>query len=173
MIPTDKKLALLRAQLKTAGVDAFIVPHADAYLSEYLSPDSERLAWLTGFTGSSGVAVVTQDAALALTDSRYTIQIGQQVDGKLFTIADMADVTVPDWIKQNLKKGAAIGFDPDLHTAKQITDWHDKLKDAGITLTPMDANPIDALWNDRPAPPLGLAEIFPDDVAGRTSHEKR
>ncbi len=170
---TNKKLELLRAQLKTLGIDALIIPHADAYLSEYLSPDSERLAWLTGFTGSSGMAVVTPDDALALTDSRYTIQIMRQVDGKAFACADMANVTVPDWLKEKFKKPAVVGFDPDLHTAKQIADWQDKLQGTGITLKPLDINPIDSLWNDRPAPPMGLAEIFPDEVAGRTSEEKR
>lgn len=173
MLTTKNKLELLRARLAAGGLDGFIVPHADEYLSEYTPPSAERLAWLTGFTGSSGASIVLGDKAFAQTDGRYTIQIRQQVDNKLFDIADMAQVSLADWLKTNARKKDVIGYDAQLHTQKQINDLTEKLKGTEIVLKPVEANPIDAIWNDRPAEPAGLIELFPDKIAGASSLQKR
>jgi Xaa-Pro aminopeptidase len=154
-------------------LSGFVIPHTDEFGSEYLPENAERLAWMTGFTGSSGAAIVTADKAMVMTDGRYTIQIKNQVDKKLFEICDMADITLGDWIGANAKKGDVFGYDPKLHTKKQIDGLNEKLTAAGISLRPVGNNPIDKIWADRPQSPIGIVEIFPDDIAGATSAEKR
>lgn len=166
------KLSALRLDLKQHHFDGFIVPHTDEFGSEYLPANAERLSWITGFTGSSGVAIILHDKAVAMTDGRYTLQIKQQVDKDCFEIADMMAVSIGDWLSDNAA-GKTIGYDPKLHTKKQIDGILEKTSDKNITLKPLDQNPIDKIWNDRPPAPIGLIELFPDEIAGATSLEKR
>lgn len=173
MLTIKNKLDKLREQLSTDNLYGFIVPHADEYLSEYTPACAERLEWITGFTGSSGMAVILEDTALALTDSRYAIQIKEQVEASFYEIADMAKMPLVEWIKDHVTSGHAIGYDPQLHTQKQITDMLEKLEGTGIDLKPILNNPIDVIWKDRPSVPQGMVELFPDKIAGQTSHEKR
>lgn len=167
------RLKSLRNGLSATKLSGFIIPHTDEFGSEYLPENAERLAWITGFTGSSGAAIVMAEKAMAMTDGRYTIQIKNQVDKSLFEICDMADITLGDWIVANAEKGDVFGYDPKLHTKKQIDGLSEKLTSAGISLNALTDNPIDKIWTDRPESPIGIVEIFPDDIAGATSAEKR
>jgi Xaa-Pro aminopeptidase len=166
------KLSAIRSQLQKLGVDGLILPHADEYQSEYLPASAERLAWLTGFTGSAGAAAVLPDRAAAFTDGRYLIQIRNQVDPHLFEIVDITKANPGDWLSLYGKKGQVIGYDPKLYTPKQIRILQDKISDRGLSLKAIE-NPVDAVWTDRPADPVQPAEIFPDSIAGRSSAEKR
>lgn len=174
MIPESKQnIAALRSLFVSRGLDGVIIPHTDEFGSEYLPSNAERLAWLTGFTGSSGAAIVLADTAMVMTDGRYTIQIQTQVDSSLFEICDMSNITLGDWLASHAQAGQVIGFDPKLHTKKQIDTLRDKISSLGIRLESLEKNPIDVLWNDRPADPMGMVEMFPDAVAGASSLEKR
>lgn len=173
MTTNSQKLSDLRTQIRAAGLAGYIIPHTDEYLSEYLPPSAERLAWVTGFTGSSGHAVVMLDQAVVMTDGRYTIQIHKQVDKALYQIEDMMLVHIGDWIKAHAKTGEAIGYDSRLHTKKQIEDILAKLDGTGIKLAPVNENLLDKIWTDRPSEPQGQVEMFPDEVAGQSSDEKR
>jgi Xaa-Pro aminopeptidase len=168
-----EKLASLRAQMAAHGVSGYLVPHDDEYKGEYLPACAERLAHLTGFTGSAGSAVVLEDKALALTDGRYTIQIRNQVDAKLYEIGDSAEVNTGEWIAANAPAGSKIGYDPKLHTPGGIAALEAKLKDRNIALAAIDGNLIDAVWDDRPAPPADIVESYPDTIAGKSAADKR
>lgn len=167
------RLAALRAQFVKYKVDGFLVPKADEFQGEYIPERAERLAWLTGFTGSAGNAVVLKDAAMVQTDSRYDIQIRQQVDANLYSTTMNTDITLHGWIAQNAKPGQVIGYDPKLHTPNQIKSMESGLKDTGVILKALDDNLLDAIWNNRPAMPAHPVEIFPTYIAGRSADEKR
>lgn len=169
----SEKLTALRSQLKKHGVDGFIIPRTDEYQNEFLPAYAERLAWLTGFTGSAGFAVVLPDIAAVLSDGRYTIQLRNQVDAKFYETGDSTRITLTDYLMHETKSGQIVGYDPKLHTAKQIMALEPKLKGKGVQLKALSANPIDELWTDRPAEPLDKVEIFPEKYAGRSSAEKR
>src|ERR1700692_3068338 len=106
----------LRAELTRRGLDGFVVPRADRQQNEYLPASEERFAWLTGFTGSAGAAVVLAERAALFVDGRYTVQAATQVDAKVFAIEHLVDNPPDKWLEQNLKSGARLGFDPWLHT---------------------------------------------------------
>ena len=168
------KLAALRAEMNKAGIQGFLIPRADEFLGEYVPERGERLAWATGFTGSAGLAVVlTGDKALVTTDSRYKIQVGQETDPALFDQKICGLAGVADWIIENAAKGSAIGYDPKLHTFHQIEDIEKNLTAKGVTLKPLDHNPLDAAWHDQPGMPMDKVENFPVAIAGLTAEEKR
>jgi Xaa-Pro aminopeptidase len=166
------RVAALRAELKRRGLDGFVVPRADRQQNEYLPASEERLAWLTGFTGSAGAAVVLAERAAVFVDGRYTVQAASQVDDKVFAIEHLVDRPPDQWLEQNLKSGAKLGHDPWLHTA----DGAEKLKKVcatvGATLVAVDSNPIDALWSDRPAPPSGPVTLRDIKLAGESAIDK-
>ncbi len=114
------RLAALRAHLAAAGLDGFVVPHADEHQNEFLPPRAERLAWLTGFTGSAGMAVVLGDQAAIFVDGRYTLQVRAQTDAKLYSYHHLIDEPVADWLEKNLSKGLRLGYDPWLHAVRSI-----------------------------------------------------
>lgn len=163
---TDR-LTALRTALAGRGVDGFLIPRADEYLGENVPDGAQRLKWISGFTGSAGCAIVLADKAAVLSDGRYTIQLAQQVDPALFSTADSTQFSIGDWLVAHAR-GKKIGFDPRLHTAAEIR----RLEDKNITLVPLDANPVDAVWKDRPAPPCAPVTIFPETFAGISSREK-
>jgi Xaa-Pro aminopeptidase len=167
------RLAALRAELKRRGLDGFIVPRADEYQGEYVPPRAERLAWLTGFTGSAGVAVVLQDKAAIFTDGRYTVQTPEQVDGKAFAYCSLVDEPPPDWISENLPKGGKLAYDPWMHTAAGVEALQTAVAKAGGTLVPCTDNPLDAVWEDQPAAPMGTVSAQPIEHAGETAEAKR
>lgn len=149
------------------GVQGFLVPRADEYLGENVPACAERLKWISGFTGSAGCAIILDDRAAVLSDGRYTIQLRQQVDADCFDVGDSVATPVAQWLADNAP-GKVIGFDPRLHTAAEIKKFEEK----NITLRALDHNPLDAVWDDRPAPPLAKVSIFPDRFAGQSAKDK-
>src|SRR5215470_17142294 len=166
------RLAALRAELDRRGLDGFIVPRADRHQNEYVPDCEERLAWLTGFSGSAGTALVFKDRAVLFVDGRYTLQVREQVDTSLFTIAHLVDAPPDQWIEQNLPAGTKLGYDPWLHTFENAEKLGKACAAVGATLTPTDCNPLDAVWRDRPAPPLGPVVLHDQKFAGVAAAEK-
>ena len=154
--------------MQRAGLDGFIVPRADEHLSEYVPPCAERLAWLTGFTGSAGLAIVLHDQAAVFTDGRYTLQLAAQTDPALFERCHIIEQPPPDWLKA-AAPGERIGYDPWLVSADTLK----RFTDAGLAMVAVSANPVDAAWSDRPPAPAAPAVPHPLHLAGVTSAEKR
>jgi len=169
---TAPRVAALRAELKRRHLDGFIVPHADRHQSEYLPACEERLAWLTGFTGSAGTAVILADRAVLFTDGRYTLQAREQTDPSLFTIAHMVEQPMIDWLQQHLPHGAKVGYDPWLHTAENVEKLANACADCAGMLLALEPNPIDAIWKDRPAPPQGSVSLHDARYAGEDAAGK-
>lgn len=167
------RLSALRAQLKADRLDGFVVPLTDEYMSEYVGSYAQRLAWLTGFQGSAGSAVVLSAEAAIFTDGRYTLQVREQVDGDHWAFVDVPATSVAGWLGEHAPQGARIGFDPWLHTSAWVREAEKALAAKGATLVPVDTNPVDAVWPDRPAPSDARLVVQPDDLAGRSSAEKR
>ena len=167
------RLGALRARLDEAGLDGFVVPHADAHQNEFLPPDAERLAWLTGFTGSAGTAVVLRDRAAIFVDGRYTLQVRDQTDGELYEFRHLIEEPVAGWLTEHLPAGARLGYDPWLHTKSQAERLARATERVGAELVPVAANPLDAIWRDRP--PAPCAPVVPHEgrFAGRDSTDKR
>ncbi|WP_185985171.1 aminopeptidase P family protein [Aureimonas mangrovi] len=161
----------LRTVLSQAGVDGFLVPRADEFQGEYIPANAERLRWLTGFTGSAGHAVVFPDRAYAFSDGRYTVQLGAQLDGKVFAASDSTKTTLPDFLKENAQ-GLKIGFDPWLHTVGEVAALRKAASEAGFELVALSRNPIDLVWQDRPAAPATKARVHSERYAGRSAKEK-
>ncbi len=161
------RLAALRDAMAAAGLDAWLVPRADAHQGEYVAPRDERLAWLTGFTGSAGFAAILADAAGVFVDGRYRLQVRTQVDPS-FTAVDWPETKLAAWLSDRLPKGAAVGLDPWLHTRAEV----DALEAAGFALRPWP-NLIDAIWEDQPGPPAAPITAYPDAQAGETAADKR
>ncbi len=160
------RLAALRAELTRRGLDGFVVPRADEHQNEYVPPAAERLAWLTGFTGSAGVAVVLAGEAAVFVDGRYTVQIRQQIDTGVFTPESLIDHPPEAWLGERHTDGQRIGFDPWLHTPAQVERLTRAVEAAGARLVAVDGNPIDAVWPDRPAMPKGAVTLHPEHLAG-------
>jgi len=167
------RLGALRAELAKRGLDGFVVPHSDEYQSEYLPECNERLAWLTAFTGSAGGAVVLKDKAAVFVDGRYTLQVRQQTDTKLFEPRDLVAEGPNAWLEANAAKGAKIGFDPWVHSAASADALRASVEKAGATLVPTDGNPIDAVWQGRPAAPGDKAMPHAFNLAGESAESKR
>ena len=167
------RLAALRSELAKRGLDGFVVPHSDEYQSEYLPECHERLAWLTAFTGSAGGAVVLKDKAAVFVDGRYTLQVQQQTDTKLFEPRDLIAEGPNAWLEANAAKGARIGFDPWVHSAASADALRASVEKAGATLVPADGNPIDAVWTGRPAAPTAKAIPHAMSLAGESAQAKR
>jgi Xaa-Pro aminopeptidase len=167
-----QRVAALRGRLKALGVQGMVVPHEDEYQNEFIPPHAERLAWLTGFTGSAGVAVVMADKAALFVDGRYDLQASRQVDGDIFEVYNIADKRAHDWAGETVGKGDVIAYDPWLHPLAFRDLWQRRLVSVGAELRPLAANPIDGLWADRPAPPAGKAVPHPLDYAGQPAFEK-
>ncbi|MEC9344329.1 MAG: aminopeptidase P family protein [Pseudomonadota bacterium] len=165
------RIAALRAEMEKAGVDAFLVPHADEHQSEYLPASAERLAWLTGFTGSAGFCIVTASEAVLFVDGRYTLQAAQQTDGELFAIESLIDHPPSKWLGANATAGMKVGFDPWLVTIGQKKRFTRALERQGAALVPT-ANLVDRVWADRPAPPAMPVVQHPLIFAGRSAEDK-
>jgi len=166
------RVAKLRQHLAAIGLDGFIVPRADEHQGEYVAARSERLQWLTGFTGSAGAAVVLADSAHVFVDGRYTLQVRGQVDLDTFTVESLIATPPSKWLADNAPKGARIGFDPWLHTISEAKAMKAAVEKRGAELVALDRNAIDAIWDDQPSPPLEPVEIQPLDYAGELAKEK-
>ncbi len=167
------RLAAFRAELARRGLAGFVLARGDKHQGEYVAPRSERLAWLTGFTGSAGLAVVLADRAAVFTDGRYTLQARAQVDGGLFDLRHITEQPAADWLAASVGKGDRVGFDPRLMTPDGIARLRAGIERAGGSLVAVDSNPIDAVWKgQRPAP---IAPVVAQEFrhAGRASAEKR
>jgi len=168
------RLAKLRKEISEQGLTGFLVPHADQHQGEYLEDRSERLSWLTGFTGSAGSAVVLADKAAVFIDGRYTLQVREQVDVKAFEPVSMMETPAYKWLAENVSEGDRIGFDPWLHTATQVKQLRKALAERGVAeLVAVKSNPLDAVWDDQPAPAQGAIVPHPSSLAGLSSEQKR
>ncbi|QUJ75104.1 aminopeptidase P family protein [Sulfitobacter albidus] len=165
------RLAALREVLAARGLDGFIVPRADAHQGEYVAARDARLAWLTGFTGSAGFCVVLHDMAGVFIDGRYRTQVKAQV-ADVFTPVAWPETSMADWLRVHVPRGGRVGFDPWLHTVDQIAQAERALAGSGITLVQCD-NPVDAVWEDQPAPPMAPAKPHPPEFAGESHIDKR
>lgn len=166
------RIAALRARMAEDGLDAFIVPHADEHQNEYLPERAERLAWLTGFTGSAGASIVLRDEAHVFTDGRYTLQLRAQTDPAVFTSQDLVATPPHRWLESNAKPGMRIGFDPWLHTVADAKALAAACGKADADLVPVERNLVDAIRNDIPPPPLEPVSTQPMEFAGETARDK-
>lgn len=166
------RLAALRDAIRAAGLDGFLIPRADAHQGEEVAARDERLAWLTGFTGSAGYCAALLDQAGVFVDSRYRLQVKAQVAQPQFSPVDWPEVKLSDWLKDALPNGGKVGFDPWLHTAGDIEKTRKDLQGSGIELVTSD-NLIDRIWTDQPARPIGKIVDHPIEFAGKSSAEKR
>ncbi|HXV31413.1 MAG TPA: aminopeptidase P family protein [Sinorhizobium sp.] len=167
-----ERVAALRAAFPSLGIDGFLVPRADEFQGEYVPACSERLSWLTGFTGSAGVALVTQREAIVFVDGRYVTQLKEQVDGRVFTGGNLVGEPPHVWLEGHAPKGFRLGIDPWLHTAAEVRRLEKALSTIGGALVFLDKNPLDELWTDRPSAPLGRVTIQPIEHAGQLAREK-
>jgi Xaa-Pro aminopeptidase len=167
------RLAALREQLKANSLDGFVVPLTDEHMSEYVGSYAQRLAWLTGFQGSAGSAVVLPEEAAIFVDGRYTLQVRQQVSPAEWSYQSVPETSTTEWLKEHASEGARIGYDPWLHTR----DWVKKAKEAlasrGAELVPVERNPIDEIWTDRPEASKAHLVVQADEYAGKSAAEKR
>ena len=164
-----ERLRALRRRLEELGLRGFIVPRADEHLGEYVPGSAERLAWLTGFTGSAGLAAVLPDLAAVFSDGRYVLQLAEQTDPALWERRHITDEPPHTWLATHAAAGAKIGYDPMLISEESLARY----TDADLAMHPVDGNPIDAIWTDRPPPPHAPAVPHPIDRAGRNATEKR
>ncbi|MGA9605416.1 MAG: aminopeptidase P family protein, partial [Methyloceanibacter sp.] len=169
---SGERIKALQRELRARKLKGFLVPHSDEHQDEFLSPSAERLAWLTGFTGSAGTAIVLDKAAALFVDGRYILQARAQADSTLFEVLQTPDAKASSWIAEKLNKGAALGYDPALHTIREIERLTETLGRSGIKLVPVETNPLDALWEDRPKP--SAAPIVPHglEYSGKSAKEK-
>ncbi|AWG82412.1 aminopeptidase P family protein [Vibrio parahaemolyticus] len=169
---TLSRVNAIREWLAQHNIDALLIPHEDEYLGEYVPAHNERLHWLTGFTGSAGAAVITQDKAAIFVDGRYTVQVTKQVPNELFEYRHLIEEPALDWIQDNLTANASVAIDPRMHSSAWLDMAQAKL--AGkLELNIISSNPIDALWHDRPAPVVSDVRLMPTEAVGQSSESKR
>jgi len=164
------RVAALRTEMASRNLTGFIVPRADRHQNESVPPCEERLAWLTGFTGSAGIALILLDRAVLFVDGRYMLQARQQVDGTLFTIEHLDKAQ--EWIEQSLTRDDCLGYDPWLHTVQGAKRLEEACAAAAAKLVALDANLVDAIWTDRPVPSLALVHLHDLRFAGESAEEK-
>jgi Xaa-Pro aminopeptidase len=167
------RLAALREQLKSDRLDGFVVPLTDEHMSEYVPARAERLKWLTGFSGSAGVALVLATRAVIFVDGRYTLQVRSQVSADDWSYQSVPETSAADWLKEHAPEGARIGYDPWLHSRDWVKKATEALAARGAELVPVRRNPIDAVWADRPEESKAHLVVQPDALAGRNAAEKR
>lgn len=170
--PDPARLDGLRQALSEAGVDGFILPRADEHMGEYIPAPAQRLSWLTGFTGSAGVVLVLPEVAVIFVDGRYTLQVAQQVDTGRWTVEHLIRTPPASYVRDHLGT-RRLGFDPKLHSVNAARRLTEAAEAAGGVLVALESNPIDALWSDRPAPPLGPVEVLPSSLTGLDAAAKR
>ena len=167
------RLKALREQLKADRLDGFVVPLTDEHMSEYVGSYAQRLAWLTGFKGSAGAAVVLPEEAAIFVDGRYTLQVRQQVSATEWSYQSVPETSTTQWLEEHAPEGARIGYDPWLHTRDWVKKARDALAGRGAELVPISRNPIDQVWTDRPEASKAHLVVQPDRYAGKSAAEKR
>jgi Xaa-Pro aminopeptidase len=166
------RVAALRTELARRGLTCFVVPRSDRHQNEYVPACEQRLAWLTGFTGSAGIAIVLMERAVLFVDGRYTLQAREQVDSSVFAIEHLIDMPPNRWIEENLTADDRLGYDPWLHTIEGAERLEKACAAAGAKLIAVEPDLIDAIWADRPAPPLGPVALHDVRFAGEAAGEK-
>ena len=169
----EARLDALRKELARHNLDGFVVPISDEHMSEYVGGYAQRLAWLTGFGGSAGTAVVLKDSAAMFVDGRYTLQVREQVDGRLYDYVGVPQTSIAQWLGEHAPEGARIGYDAWLHGKPWASAVRKALAEKNAQLVPVEAHPIDAVWHDRPAPSDAPATVHATEHAGKSSQEKR
>lgn len=170
---TAARVKLLRTELARRDLDAFLVPRADEHQGEYVPPSAERLRWISGFSGSAGMAAIGRRAACLLVDGRYTVQVQAQVDTSLFAIRHVPEQKLSDWLMENLPRDGTVGFDPWLHTLAEIERLREAVAKRGLVLKPVTPSPLDRAWGDeRPAQPRGQVIVQPLKFAGTPARDK-
>jgi Xaa-Pro aminopeptidase len=167
------RLAALRAEMRRRRLAGFIIPRSDEHQGEYVAARSERLAWLSGFTGSAGTAVVLRDRAALFVDGRYTTQAAAEVDNTLFAIRHMMHEPMTDWLAAELPPRARLGYDPWLHTPNQVQAFERACGKAGARAVPVDGNLIDCIWLDQPPPPIAPVVPHDDELVARQARSCR
>ena len=168
-----ERLDALREELARRGLGGFVVPLADEHQGEFVAPGARRLAWLTGFTGSAGLAIVLADRAAIFVDGRYTLQVEREVDAERFSPQHLTARPPDDWIATHLPADAKLGYDPWLHTPDGAARMEAACGRTGGRLVAVGDNPVDAVWTDQPAPPISPAVPHPPEYAGLSSSAKR
>lgn len=168
----SQRIQQLREWLIQNQFDAIIIPHEDEFLGEYIPEHNERLAWITGFAGSAGAAVITQDQAAMFVDGRYTVQVTKQVPSHIFSYHHLIQEPPLQWIKNNLNKGSRLAIDTRMHSATWFGNAQDCLSET-ISIITIDQNPIDLLWQDRPQAFESPIRLMPLEIVGQSSTDKR
>ncbi len=168
-----RRVAALRGYMAEQQLDALLIPHDDEHLGEYIPAEAERLAWLTGFNGSAGQAVLLAGQAALFVDGRYTLQARQQAPAPLFQCRHLIDEPPLEWLASQLHAGQRVGVDPRLHSLRWFRQAEARLARSGLSLVALENNPVDALWLDRPAPGKAAARLYPEQLAGQSSQQKR
>ncbi len=169
----SRRLDALRGELDRHALAAYVIPKSDEYMLEYAPPSSERLAWLTGFTGSAGMALVARRGAALFVDGRYTDQAKRQSPAAVWEHHHLIEDPPATWLGRALEQGERVGYDPRIHTPASLNALRTAAESAGGTLVPIEGNLVDALWADRPAEPAAPVELYPEAFAGESSASKR
>ncbi len=168
---SQAKIRALRAKMKEKGLEGYIVPKADEFQGEFVAPYAERLKWLTGFSGSAGVAIILMDNACVMSDGRYTLQLASQVDDTVFDVGDSINMGVHGWLNEYLADSTIIGYDPMLFTADQIARIENGAEQA--VMKAVEGNLVDQIWDDQPEKPAGAVVTFDESIAGRSVKDKK
>jgi Xaa-Pro aminopeptidase len=171
--PIPERLRRLRAELSARRLDSLIVPLTDEHRNEYVPACAQRLAWLTGFTGSAGVLIVLAERAAVFVDGRYTVQAEAQLDPRLFERHHLVDEPPAKWLREQLSAGQRVGYDPALHVKAEVERYRAACAKAGAELVAQGDNPVDAVWTTRPAPPIAPIRELDEHYAGESADAKR
>ena len=166
------RLTQFDARLKAHGVTGFIIPKSDRHLGEYSPPDEERLAFLTGFDGSAGLAVVLGSKRAIFVDGRYTLQAKLQVDADNFEHCGFSAAHIQDWLGKHLEPSHILAYDPWVLSQDSLRPYQQVCTEKGARLVALDSNPIDEIWSDRPARPRSPAMVHGIEFAGKSWQEK-
>ena len=169
---TRPRIAKLRRELAKLKLDGFLVPRSDEHQGEYVPECEERLAYISGFTGSAGLAIILKNEAAIFIDGRYTIQVTQQVDTKIFDPVSSLDAPMREWLITTIPAFTKIGYDQRLHTYQEIDRINGILATFSAELIALDHNPVDTIWDNRPCAPSGLISIHPENLSGETAQSK-
>lgn len=169
---TSKPVAALREKLILEGLDGYVIPRFDEHQGEYCAAHDNRLAYVTGFSGSAGVAIVMRDRAAIFVDGRYQVQVRAEIDQEVFAIEHFYDAPLKDWLRRNLKPGERVGFNAMLLPSNWDADCRAAVETAGDWL-PVADDPVDAIWIGQPERPLGKITAFPQKYAGESVAEKK
>lgn len=172
---TKSKIAALRNQLRSSGIQAYLVPSSDPHNSEYIPTRWQRRAFISGFTGSAGEACVTLTDASLWTDSRYFLQAERELAGsgmRLQKIGLAGTPSLVEWLASHLPKGSKVGVNPQVITHQRYVTLQKELSDRGLQLVLVKQDLVDAVWPDKPALSLSKLETHDIKYAGESVASK-